>query len=180
MTSEDAVIHVTGLTGLAPTAARLGEVDLLTLMSPGHSDDDWQGVARRRHVILMFNDITEPREGLVPPDGDVVAAILAFGRDASDRTPLLVHCWAGISRSSAAAYIMACDRHPRMEADIAWELRRRAPFATPNRLMVALADAQLGRGGAMTAAIAAIGRGAEAFEGTPYTLPFPGAAMRQR
>lgn len=165
------VIHVTGLSGLMQMAAQLGQVDLLTLTSPGTSRIDWQAVIRRRHVVLTFNDITEPRDGLVAPDETVVSAVLAFGRGAAPDVPLLVHCWAGISRSSAAAYIIACDRNPGREVELACELRRRAPFATPNRLLVSLADTMLRRGGAMTAAIAAIGRGADAYEGTPYALP---------
>ena len=96
--------------------------------------------------------------------------ILDFARNAEDRT-MLIHCWAGISRSSAAAYAIACDRNPGFERDIADELRRRAPSVTPNRLMVALSDDLLGRGGRMAEAIERIGRGADAFEGEPYRLP---------
>ena len=54
---------------------------------------------------------------------------------------------------------------------IARELRTRAPFATPNGRLVALADALLGRKGRMVAAIRAIGRGADAFEGMPFSMP---------
>ena len=97
-------------------------------------------------------------------------AIIDFGRGAGDRR-MLIHCWAGISRSSAAAYAIACDRNPGFEGDIADELRRRAPSVTPNRLMVQLADDLLERNGRMGAAIARIGRGAEAFEGETYRLP---------
>jgi len=83
----------------------------------------------------------------------------------------LIHCWAGISRSSAAAFAIACDRNPGFERDIADELRRRSPSATPNRLMVRLADDLLRRDGRMVDAIDGIGRGAEAREGEPYALP---------
>ena len=98
-------------------------------------------------------------------------AILDFGRGHSGQRPMLIHCWAGISRSSAAAFAMVCDRNPGFERDVATELRRRAPAVTPNRLMVALADDLLQRDGRMIAAIEAIGRGAEAAEGEPYQLP---------
>jgi len=96
--------------------------------------------------------------------------ILDFARDGRDHE-MLIHCWAGISRSSAAAYVIACDRNPGFERDIADELRRRAPSVTPNRLMVVLADDLLDRNGRMTEAINRIGRGADAFEGEPYQLP---------
>ncbi|MDB5521190.1 MAG: hypothetical protein JWQ82_787, partial [Tardiphaga sp.] len=64
-----------------------------------------------------------------------------------------------------------CAAHPGREHAIADALRRRAPFATPNALMVAIADDVLARDGRMIAAIARIGRGAEAFAGTPYVMP---------
>jgi predicted protein tyrosine phosphatase len=83
----------------------------------------------------------------------------------------VIHCWAGISRSSAAAYVLACDRNPGFELEIAGELRHRAPSVTPNSLMVRLADDLLGRNGRMVQAIERIGRGADAFEGQPYRLP---------
>lgn len=169
--SSGASLYVTGLTGLAPTAMRLGMVDLLTLTSPNKPAEKWGRFKLGRHLILTFNDINERRPGLIAPDLPAVEEIRDFGRAWSGSHPMLIHCWAGISRSSAAAYIIACDRNPGYEAEIARELRRRAPFATPNPLMVALADDLLGRSGAMREAISSIGRGAEAFEGSPYQLP---------
>ena len=83
-----------------------------------------------------------------------------------------MHCWAGISRSTAAAYILAIAINPDLDKEaLAQELRRRAPSATPNPLLVSMADEKLGRGGRMVAAIARIGRGADAFSGTPFILP---------
>jgi predicted protein tyrosine phosphatase len=80
-----------------------------------------------------------------------------------------VHCWAGISRSTAGAYIAVCALRPeRDEGEIAERLRALSPSATPNARLVALADEILGRGGRMSAAIERIGRGADAFEGKPF------------
>ena len=60
-----------------------------------------------------------------------------------------MHCWFGVSRSPAAAYVAACALAPDQDeaafADSA--LRRAAPFATPNRRIVALGDALLAREG---------------------------------
>ena len=85
--------------------------------------------------------------------------------------PLVFHCFAGISRSTAAAYIAACVLAPeRSEDEIAWALREASPTATPNARMIAVADELLGRRGRMVDAVRAIGRGAEGFEGTPFTL----------
>jgi predicted protein tyrosine phosphatase len=56
------------------------------------------------------------------------------------------------------------------EEDLAWQLRRLSPSASPNRLIVSHADAVLGRGGRMVAAVDAIGRGCEATEGVPFSF----------
>lgn len=165
------IIHVSSLGGLDAVAASLTWCDLLTLLSPAAEPRDWSALSRRRHVRLAFHDIVDATPGLIAPDRAAVQAILDFGRGGDPQTPMLIHCWAGISRSSAAAYMIACDRNPGHEDAIADELRRRAPSVTPNRLMVAIADGLLARGGRMNEAIARIGRGADAFEGAPYSLP---------
>src|SRR5262249_43235110 len=85
--------------------------------------------------------------------------------------PMVVHCWAGISRSTAAAFVSVCALRPeRNERDIAWAIRKASPTATPNTRIVTLADAMLGRNGRMVAAIESIGRGAMAEEGVPFRL----------
>ena len=165
------MIHVSSLSSLGGVTARLHRYDLLTLLSPDYPETDWSGFACDRHVRLAFHDIVEPMPGLVVPDRDLMQAVLDFGRSVGAQRTLLIHCWAGISRSSAAAYAIACDRNPGFERDIAAELRRRAPSATPNRLMVKLADDLLQRDGRMIEAIDGIGRGAETREGEPYELP---------
>jgi predicted protein tyrosine phosphatase len=178
MVQTKSMIVVSPLHHLDATAARHRPSHVLTLLSPGHEPDAGQQPRFDRHLQLFFHDITESRDDLIAPDAEAIDAILAFARGWTGSSPMLVHCWAGISRSSAAAFIIACARNPGCENVIADELRRRAPFATPNRLMVALADAQLQRAGRMIAAIERIGRGAEAFAGSPYELPvvFPCAA----
>jgi predicted protein tyrosine phosphatase len=169
-------IHVSSLNALAGVAARLASFDLLTLLSPGHPETDWRGLNCHRHVRLAFHDVVEPLPDLVAPDLDLMRAVLDFGCKTSPEHSLLIHCWAGISRSSAAAFAIACDRNPGFEREIATELRRRAPSVTPNRLMVRLADDLLQRNGRMVDAIESIGRGAEASEGAPYELPLQWAS----
>ena len=165
------MIHVSSLSALDTVTARLQNYDLLTLLSPGHPETDWSALACDRHLRLAFHDIAEPMAGLTAPDRDLIQAVLDFGRNSETQCALLIHCWAGISRSSAAAFAIVCDRNPGFERDIADELRRRAPSATPNRLMVRLADDLLQRDGRMIEAIEGIGRGAEARESEPYELP---------
>lgn len=148
----------------------------IALRSP---DADPYGFELPKHAVLdlAFNDIAEDREGLVSPAAKHVAAMLAFARAWDRQAPLLVHCYAGISRSTAAALIVAAALMPeRDEAELGQTLRRLAPEATPNPYVVRLADGMLGREGRLTDAVERIGRGAEAFEGTPFVLPLQSIA----
>jgi predicted protein tyrosine phosphatase len=87
------------------------------------------------------------------------------------RAPMVIHCYAGISRSTAGAYVAACTLNPqRSETVIAQAIREASPTATPNIRIVTLADQILGRGGRMVGAIEAIGSGFAAHEGHPFRL----------
>jgi predicted protein tyrosine phosphatase len=125
-----------------------------------------------RHLRLGVHDIIEPAEGSVAPDSSHIADLLAFAKDWDRTQPLLVHCWAGISRSTAAAYILLCDVHgPGHEERIAQALRFRAAHAQPNRLMIRHADQILGRGGRMIDAVAAMGEARPSWQGEVVELP---------
>ena len=155
---------------LEDSVTRYGVRRVLTLTSGGLPTPRPAGVAAADHLTIIFHDLLEARDGHVAPGAAHVADALAFA--AANDHPLLVHCYAGVSRSPAMAYAIACARAAdRSEAEIARELRRLSPSATPNALIVALADAALGREGRMRAAIAALGRGEDAFEGEVFVLP---------
>ena len=145
---------------------------LISLLSPSSVDGAWPASdTGGAHLRLAFHDIARARKGLIAPSAALVARLLDFSAEWDASRPLLVHCWAGVSRSTAAAYIIACQRAPkRSEGEIAQALRAATPYATPNPLMVSLADAALGRAGRMSAAIAKIGRGADTFEGALFEL----------
>jgi predicted protein tyrosine phosphatase len=162
-------IGVCPLSRLEETVAATGAARVLSLLSDGTDAATPSGIEPSDHLILRFHDLVEPLVGHVHPRDSHVADALAFA--AKDDGPIVVHCYAGISRSTAMAFAIACARQPyRDEAEIARLLRTESPMATPNRLIVALADDALGRGGRMVAAIDAIGRGADAFEGLPFVL----------
>ena len=145
--------------------------EAVSMLAPGTPMEPLQGVRAGRHLKLDFHDIVQPTEGLTPPGRNEAVQLLRFFEGWDDAAPLLIHCWAGISRSTASAFVATCLFNPGLdEEEVATELRRASPSATPNRLIVELADAELGRNGRMVRAIAKIGRGADAFEGTPFTL----------
>ncbi len=125
--------------------------------------------ASGNHLKLTMHDIAMPVDGMQPPGGKQIEELIAFVGDWDRQKPMLVHCWAGISRSTASAYIAQCILNPqKSETTLAGELRQLSAIATPNRLIIAHADAILGRGGRMSAAVADIGRGANAFEGNVF------------
>ncbi|KQT54199.1 tyrosine protein phosphatase [Aureimonas sp. Leaf454] len=163
---------VSSLADLPATVAEHGALDMVTLINAATVMERPAAIAAERHLFLGMNDIVDPADGLILPADDHLDRLLAFGRAWDRRRPLMIHCYAGISRSTAAAYILALAIDPGIdEAMLAAELRRRAPSATPNARLIALADARLGREGRMIRAIAGIGRGADAFSGTPFVLP---------
>jgi predicted protein tyrosine phosphatase len=147
---------------------------VLTLASPGKpAPEALPGIVR---LHLAFNDIAEPRPGLVPPSEDEARRIIGFGRSWDGARPLVVSCEAGISRSTAALFAIACDRHPDLaESVLADRLRAASRCATPNPLLVSLADRILGRQDRMIRAIAAIGRGADYEPYQLFELPHPAA-----
>ena len=165
------MIHVCPLSRLDETVARTGAEHVLSVINLGTPVALPASVLRENHLFVGFNDILAPQEGLIHPAGEHVEAILGFVRRWPRSAPLVVHCFAGISRSTASAYIAACALNPgRDEGEIARALRAASPIATPNALLVALADEALGRQGRMSAAVAAIGRGCEAMENEPFEL----------
>lgn len=176
---DEAVITVCSLSRLAETVERTGARRLVTLISAGTQVPRPATITAEDHLFLAFNDITAPAEGLTPPGSEHVAALVDFVGTWDRQAPLVIHCFAGISRSTAAAFISACALAPQAnEGAIARSLRAAAPSATPNARLVALADELLGREGRMIEAVRAIGRGADAFEGQPFTLDVPGLSPR--
>ncbi|WP_295733703.1 tyrosine protein phosphatase [uncultured Bartonella sp.] len=167
-----AYLIVSPLSKLAETAMRYQPRELITLMNKGTPMERPTVIKENCHYFLEFNDINKPQEGLVAPSETEIYKILEIAKNWNRSHPLLINCYMGISRSTAAAFVIACAlEREKSEAAIARLLRKNSPTATPNKLMVELADKILDRGGRMSSAIAEIGRGAEAFEGTPFILP---------
>ena len=164
-------LHVCPLALMGETVAKTGARSLITLLSPGTAVERPVGIRPERHLYLAVSDIVEPMPGQVVPDTAHVEGLLGFVHAWDRAEPMAIHCFAGVSRSTAAAYIAACALKPgRDEFAIAKALRAASPTASPNPRLVALADHALRRRGRMNEAIATIGRGEACFEGTPFTL----------
>lgn len=169
------MIFVCPLSKVAETVARAGADRLVSLLTAGTELERPAMIAPENHLLLAMNDIAEAQAGMTLPGEAHVRRLLDFANEWDRAQPLVIHCYAGISRSTASAYIVASALAPqRDEVELAKELRWLSPSATPNPRLIAVADAMLGRDGRMISAIEAIGRGADAFEGTPFALKIDG------
>ena len=143
----------------------------VSLLGSDHEMPSIPSLAPDRHLKLSFNDISAPMEGYVPPGQADVETLVEFIEGWDPASPMLIHCWAGVSRSTAGAFIAQCVLAPQTdELELAKQLRTASPSATPNKLMVSYADDLLGRNGRMVDAVAIIGRGADAWEGNVFQL----------
>jgi predicted protein tyrosine phosphatase len=166
---------VAPLSSLTDALAQHGPSHLVSLLSPEHMIDTPPGFPAGHHLRLGMNDVADPAAGTDPPRRGHVDALLDFSRSWDTGQPMVIHCWAGISRSMASAFIILCDRlGPDREIEIARAMRARAPHAQPNRLIISYADEALGRGGRMIAALNSMGPPLIVEEGVTTAFPLVG------
>jgi len=165
------MIHVCSLARLHETVEDTGARHVVSLIGDEASIERPVAIVPENHLWLRMHDISSPLDGYIFPEEAHVADLLDFVRRWDRRAPLVVHCYAGISRSTASAFASVCALNPhRDEKSIALALRSASPTATPNARIVSLADRLLGRDGLMVAAIETLGLGVLATEGTPFRL----------
>lgn len=165
------MIHVCSLARLPETVKDTGARHVVSLIGDEGLVQRPRGVEPENHLWLRFHDISSPVNGCIMPEPWHIAELMRFVRRWDRSAPLVIHCYLGISRSTASAFASVCALNPhRDEAGIARALRSASPTATPNGRVVSLADELLGRGGRMVAAIETIGRGIMAEEATPFQL----------
>jgi predicted protein tyrosine phosphatase len=150
-------LTVCGLDELDVHAAR-GVTHVLSILDPEWPEPEaFLAFDPHFRATFRFHDAIEPDPGVLLPQRADVEAILAFGRDAGDVSHLLIHCHAGISRSTAAMLMILAQAHPHESEDAAVdELLAIRPQAWPNSRMIAFADELLGRNGRLTAAVTRI------------------------
>ena len=150
-------LTVCGLDELDRHSGR-GVTHVLSILDPEWPEPEaFQDFDPHSRATLRFDDAIESAPGVVLPQKSDVDAILTFGRDAGDVSHLLIHCHAGISRSTAAMLMILAQAHPReMEDVIVDRLLEIRPQAWPNSRMIGFADELLGRDGRLSAAVARI------------------------
>jgi predicted protein tyrosine phosphatase len=165
------MIHVCSLARLHDTVRDTGARHVVTLIKDITLVHRPATITPENHLLLDMDDIAEPIEGYVAPGEEHVGDLIRFVRAWPRAAPLVVHCYAGISRSTAGAFVTACALNPqRNEAAIARAIRDASPTAMPNIRIVTLADRLLGRDGRMVAAVHAMGPGAMAYASEPFRL----------
>jgi predicted protein tyrosine phosphatase len=165
-------IHVCPLSAVPDVVAGCEASHLVTCLQDEVLVETPLAIQSGNHMRLRIHDIAAPVEGWIAPSAEHVVSLLDFVAAWDRQGPMVIHCWAGISRSTAAAFISLCALNPEApEALIARLMREASPTAYPNRLMIRLGDAALGRGGQMVHAVESIGRGVAANEAIPFSLP---------
>lgn len=169
------MIHVCSLARLPDTVVRTGARHVVSLLALEDKLTRPASIEPENHLWLKLHDISEPQEGYVAPQPEHVEELIAFVQRWPREAPLIIHCWAGISRSSAAAFVSVCALNPTAdERAIAAALRRASPTAMPNSRIVSIADELLGRQGRMIKAVKAIGPGVLLSEALPFRLELSG------
>ena len=165
------MIHVCSLARLHATVEETRARRVITLMRDVELVRRPPTIEHADHLLLRLDDISQPIDGFTIPAEEHIAELLTFVRAWNRAAPIVIHCYAGVSRSTAGAFVSACALNPRRpETEIARDIRRLSPTATPNIRIVRLADQILGRDGRMVSAVEAIGRGIECYEGHPFRL----------
>ena len=165
------MLHVCSLAALPDTVKATGASHVLTVMANVDQVQRPVSVLPANHLKVAMDDITEQVDGFVAPSEQHIEKVLAFVRGWDRNAPLVVHCYAGISRSTASAFAAACMLNPRKdEISIARQIRAASPIASPNRLIVSLADKALGREGRMLRALDEMGPGSMMVEGRPFRV----------
>ena len=165
------MIHVCSLAALPETVRLTGASHVLSVMTNVEQVQRPETVLEANHLRISMDDITEDLGGMVAPSEGHIAQVLDFVRRWDRRAPLVIHCYAGISRSTASAFAAVCALNPgRDEISIARQIRAASPTAFPNRRIVALADQALERKGKMLLALDAMGPGSMEVAGHPFRL----------
>ena len=165
------MIHVCSLSRLYATVDETKARHIVTMLRLVDRVTRPDHIAPENHLILAMDDIVTPADGYDAPADEHVQRLIDFAAGWDRAAPMVVHCFAGISRSTAGAYVAACALNPaRDELQIARAIRGASRTAQPNARIVAIADRLLKRGGRMVRAIESIGPGDAAAEGVPFRL----------
>ena len=157
MQYQEQMVHITSLADFPGHAEDLRPSHVVSMLADDAFPDTPESVEGTNHLRLTFDDITSPLPGHMPPGLADVERLIAFGQRWNGNGTLISHCFAGVSRSSAAALILLSQVNPGRELEIARLMRARGPHIQPNRLMVELAEQIIDAGGRLLEALDTMG-----------------------
>lgn len=164
-------ICVCGLDDMPQMVDQIRAGRLISLLPAAEQPPTPRQLKASDHLRLLIDDIDRPQPGFCAPGRLHVEKLLGFLHASPPTASLVIHCLAGVSRSPAAALIALSLDAPGREREAASLLRRAAPFASPNRLLVQLADTALGCAGTLVAALDSIGEPEASLAFKPFLLP---------
>lgn len=149
------MIVISSLANARAEVASRRPTRVISLLSEDEAPPDF-GLPKARHLNLHVDEESCARS-ISAAARARASEIIAFMKDWDGAGDVLVHCNRGISRSSAAAYIILCMREPNTpETELAQRLRAASPYADPCPMLVEYADELLGRDGRMADAVCAL------------------------
>jgi predicted protein tyrosine phosphatase len=154
-------VTICGISELSDHCAA-GVTHVLSILDPEWPDPAaFAEFPPHRRLALRFHDIIEPGPHRLAPARADVELLLDFGRGLAESAGrhLLVHCHAGVSRSTASAALILAQAHPDRPASEAFDhVARMRPRAWPNLRILEFGDELLGRNGEIVAAAGTVYR----------------------
>ncbi len=151
-------IFVCGLFDMPHHVRTLAPSHLVSIIQPELQPESPPEIPDDQHLRVQVHDISEPDGYGVLPEAEHVVDLLHFLHSWDpEGGDLLVHCYAGVSRSTATALLAHLVQTEGTPLESARALRAAAPHAAPNRRIITLADRELGLGGELVRAVDAIG-----------------------
>ena len=169
------IICVCPLSKLSEAVTAREPARVVSVLDPGSEFPKLGPAFVGRHLCLEFHDIHLPTLNHVMPAASHIDRLLRFLNRWDPQESLLIHCRAGIGRSTATAYIAACYHNPKTdERTIANALLAASPTARPNKTLIRIADNAMSRKGRMLAAMENVLRDVpwvNAMEADPFQIP---------
>ena len=133
-------IIICGLADIQECVDKFSPDKMLTIINKNFEPETPSGMDKNRHLKMLIDDISEPREGFILPEKHHTQELLDFTDDWDKTKPILVHCHMGISRSTATSLGIAAKYSPENIELIIENLKEIAPHASPNKIMMRYYD----------------------------------------
>ena len=127
-------LTVCGKNQVRKVVKRFAATHLLSLVDPEDRMPTPHRIARENHLSVKFDDVEEPDLPYAPTAPDIEQIIRWIDR-LPDNARLVIHCTAGVSRSTAVAFALLCQCF-----GVERRLLEIRPQASPNALITAFLD----------------------------------------